>query len=69
MFCFIIRNKGWKYEYDFKFFCCNHLVNESNFDDGCKDYFISTEKIYSSRQTEINLITACKKKRSKNGKA
>lgn len=65
MFCFIIRNKGWKYEYDFKLFYCDHLVNKSNFDDDCKGYFISTEKIHSSRETEINLVTVCKKKRRK----
>lgn len=57
MFCFIIRNKGWKYEYDFKFFYCNHLVNESNFADDCKIHFIFTEKIYLSHESEINLVS------------
>ena len=69
MFCFRIRNKGWKHEYDFKFFHCDRLVNESNFDDACKGYFIFTEKMHSSRETKINVVTVCKRKRRKNGKA
>ncbi|MBP2633750.1 MAG: hypothetical protein H6Q70_4378 [Firmicutes bacterium] len=69
--CFVFRMKdrGYKYEYDFKFFHCDRLVFESNFDDDCKDYCIFTEKIHWSYEIKINVVMICKKKRRKNGKA